>query len=315
MLNVKKVTAVLVCAALSGSIPAAFAASWDKTISEVETKAEIYGKKGRALGGLSLGSAYGAFRMDEHKCVILGYMLHKNNAVEHIDVPTKTNLISGDDYVLEATSLYNWAHMAKFLKGKATEFKIKLWNRECAGHLEIPASERIEEASTDAFYQVSEDGRTLTVIGAVTDGYYNRFVSALNANPGIREIALGSDGGKVIEALKAGREIRLRRLDTVLFGDCFSACPLVFLGGVRRIVWAPHPKLGFHQVYVGDGEPIPLGAPIYRDIAKYVIEMGSDPRLFLEYMLAANSEEIFVPRVDDYCDGNVVTWAQRACGW
>ncbi|WP_417679909.1 hypothetical protein [Roseibium sp.] len=132
------------------SVPVS-ASSWNETIREVKKKAAEYGDRGRALGGLPLGSAYGTFRMDEHQCVILGYMLDKKHVITQLDVPTKPELVTGDDYILEATSLHNWAFKADYLKAKPTEFKIKLWNRECVGRFGIPADARIEEAHKDAF--------------------------------------------------------------------------------------------------------------------------------------------------------------------
>ncbi|WP_417679911.1 hypothetical protein [Roseibium sp.] len=160
----------------------------------------------------------------------------------------------------------------------------------------------------------SDDGRTLTILGDVTPGYDDRMVAALNAYPSVREVALGSDGGSVQDALNAGLEIRKRKLDTVLFGDCFSACPLVFLGGVKRIVWSPYPKLGFHQVSERSGKAIALDDPLYDLIASYIHAMGADPTILLGYMFAAGPEQIFVPEILNYCEGGLVTWGQRVCG-
>lgn len=290
------------------------ATSWDKAIAAVEKKAAAFGEKGHGLGGYSLGSSYGAFRMDEHRCVILGYMLNKKDVISHLDIPTKPNLVTGDDYILEATSLYNWAHMARHLKGKSLEFQAKLWNRECAGKLGIPRSANVREASKNAFYQLSDDGRTLMVLGGVTRGYSARLRAALDENPRVVEVSLGSDGGHVAEALRAGTEIRNRQLDTVLYGDCYSACPLVFMGGVKRIVWAPHDDLGFHQISGQDGSAVAFDDPIYKLVVYYVNEMGIDANLILRYFNSASPADIFVPNVGNYCAGNLVTWAQRLCG-
>lgn len=292
----------------------ALAASWEKTIISVEKKADLYFEKGRILGGLPLGSAHGSYRMDEHQCVILGYMLNKRGAIEHLDKPTKQALVTGDDYILEATSLDNWVHMARHLNDKEDDFKIKLWNRECVGKMGISVSSSIPEASLDAFYQLNDDGETLIILGNVTRGYHERLLAALEANKGVKEVALGSDGGSVVDALKSGVEIRKRRLSTVLYGDCLSACPLVFFGGTKRIVWSPHAKLGFHKIYTSDGLAIPKDDKLYELLRNYLRAMGIDQFTVMKYIFSAEPDEMFFPNVMNYCDGNVVTWAQRVCG-
>lgn len=84
-----------------------------------------------------------------------------------------------------------------------------------------------------------------------------RFRAALDANPRVREVQLGSTGGSVHDALEAGRLIRARGLRTVLYTHCDSACLLVFLGGVERIAWASPARFGFHQFSVR-GATLPL---------------------------------------------------------
>ena len=55
-------------------------------------------------------------------------------------------------------------------------------------------------------------------------------------NPEVKIVGLGSPGGAVVEAIRAGYLIRARGLETTQIADCFSACPIVFLGGSRRTV-------------------------------------------------------------------------------
>ena len=60
------------------------------------------------------------------------------------------------------------------------------------------------------------DGIWLRVLGDIDLGFADRFRTALDANPGVEEIVMGSDGGSVRDALTAGRLIRERGLKTTL---------------------------------------------------------------------------------------------------
>ncbi len=51
---------------------------------------------------------------------------------------------------------------------------------------------------------------------------------------------LGSGGGYIDEAMKAGAYIRRKGLDTTLYNNCDSACPLVVMAGVERLNWSPY---------------------------------------------------------------------------
>ena len=86
------------------------------------------------------------------------------------------------------------------------------------------------------------------------------------------------------DAILAGTLIRDRRLDTTLMADCYSACPLVFLGGVGRTIWSPYPRLGFHQASV-DGKALAEDHSAYKLIAGYAQDMGADSNFIVERML------------------------------
>src|SRR5208282_4356860 len=86
------------------------------------------------------------------------------------------------------------------------------------------------------------DFRFIYADGPIAEGTAARFAQFVKEKE-ITEgavVILNSPGGSVSEALEMGRQIRADGFETSLGtkdrkdGTCFSACTLVFLGGVRR---------------------------------------------------------------------------------
>ncbi|CTQ47355.1 hypothetical protein [Roseibium aggregatum] len=291
--------------------PAKADMSWQQAIEAVQAKSDRYYKKGHAMGETWLGTAYNEIGAKEHTCSILGRMLDKKQESEHLDVPTVAEPKTGRDYLMEGQSLSNWAVAAEYLVSLSKAQRIRTWNADCAGRMGIPASARIEDNGKTEFYDVRRN--VLHVLGPVTKGYSNRLKAALDANPKVDTVALGSDGGNVIEALKAGQEIRRRGLETTLWNGCYSACPLVFLGGTRRVMWSPYEDLGFHKIYEGENSAIPLDDKLYALVYAYIKAMGADPEAVLAFMWSAEPKEMFVAKHDQLCASAVTTWIQRSC--
>lgn len=292
-------------------VPSANAMSWDAAIKAVEAKSERYFDIADSMNARYLGTAFNEIGVPRHRCSILGRMLNKQEVSAHLDVPEYEQPKTGQEYLEEGQSLANWAYQARKLKDLPMSRRIRIWNSECVGHMDIPVSARIEEKTHEAFYDV-RDG-ALHVFGPVTEGYHDRLVVALNAHPEIKVVALGSEGGNVREALLAGVEIRKRGLETTLRNPCYSACPLVFLGGVERQIWSPYPDLGFHKISGKDGIAVPLGSKIYQVVFDYIRAMGADPDLTLAFMQSAEPKEMHMPQLQYLCRANVATWIQRAC--
>jgi hypothetical protein len=171
----------------------------------------------------------------------------------------------------------------------------------------------MESSQPNATFEIK--GKTLVVYGDIDAGFFERLKSQLDATPTIEEIGLKSGGGSVRDALLAGYEIRRRGLSTTLYGNCFSACPLVFMGGVKRILWASPHRLGFHQIYTGEGIPLSADDPVCDLAAKYMVAMGVDPQVVIPWMLSARPSEMFEPDVSSLCSSGVSTFVQRICGW
>jgi hypothetical protein len=291
----------------------ASAGQWEDSIARVKEMQRSIDNKARALGAGPAGSAYNGLDFEKHRCSILGRMLGRTGVVAHLEVeyPWQTEN-NGDTLRLMSASLDSWVAVATELKDFDRPRRIVLWNLECAGKLGIAASEAIAEANSQAFYDVVDDGQALRVLGDVNEGFAQRLRDALDANPRAKIISLGSMGGYVTEAIQAGLEIRRRGLDTQLHAACYSACPLVYLGGVNRTMWIGLTDLGFHKAFGPDGA-VPQDSALYKLISEYVSTMGADAATVLRLMWSAEPDQMTIATTDTICDARIATWIQRLC--
>jgi hypothetical protein len=86
----------------------------------------------------------------------------------------------------------------------------------------------------------------LAVQGDLEFGSMRAAREALAANPAVRTVRLESRGGRVDEGLALGRLIADRNLDTLVTGECSSACATAFAGGNRRLI-GPAARIGLHS--------------------------------------------------------------------
>lgn len=293
--------------------PPTLAASWQDTIAAVKANASAMSEKADALGyPVHIGTAYNEYRIREHSCAILGRMLGKASVTKHLEFDPPSVSKEGFEFRLEAVSLENWVSTAEHVLALSKERRIEVWNLDCAGQLNIPASEHIVSNGPRAFYDIVGDGKVLRILGDVEAGFGSAVAAALADNPGVEVVALGSAGGLVGEALQAGMEIRKRGLETTLWNNCYSACPLVFLAGTNRTIWSPYPELGFHQIS-RDGRAIPSDDPIYGLVGSYAFAMGTDGDMVLQLMMAAIPAQMELPDLQTLCDAKIALWVQRAC--
>ncbi|MTI16831.1 hypothetical protein E1162_06230 [Rhodobacteraceae bacterium RKSG542] len=296
------------------------AISWEAAIKAVQDREASYYERANELrkkDPASLGSIFGTYRMREHRCSILGRMVGKKAAIVHLETSDEPEAETTYDYLVAAQSLTNWLHAIDSLKDLHKTRKVRLWNSECVGQMGISYAFLVDDLEPDAFFDIIQIGyskeEVLHILGPVTEGYHDSLLAALDANPNVTTVALGSSGGNVIEAINAGIEIRSRGLETVLWGDCFSACPLVFWGGTRRTIWDPPQQLGMHQIYTGRGKSIPLDHDLYKLVAIYAKSMGVNAQKALSYMYSAPPEDMFIPTSQQLCDASMATWIQRSC--
>lgn len=299
----------------SGAAQAINATSWEDSIRKVNAAAEKYYNYAVKIGGTSwAGTMYNGYKFQEHKCAILGRMLEQSKAIKHIeefDYPPMDTRSDPHDLLVFSISLENWAAAARWAIDASESERINNWNLDCIGKFGIATNISLASPSPNADFVVKD--KTLYVYGDIEVGFSKRFAIALTNNPNIKEVTLGSGGGSVKDALAAGSLIRKNGLNTTIHGNCYSACPLVFLGGVSRTLWANHYRLGFHQVYSTQGNPLPLDSETYAIIADYVATMGADPLAVISWMQSANPSHMFEPDPKDLCQPAVATFVQRKC--
>jgi hypothetical protein len=294
----------------------ATATSWEKAIETVSKKAEEYHNYAVDVGGTSwAGTMYNGYKSVDHQCAILGRMLGHNEAIKHIEefaYPPMDARSDPHDLLVFAISLRNWVGAARWAKDANRDQRINVWNLDCVGQFGISSNLFMKSENPNAEFEVQ--GKQLHVYGDIDFGFANRFAAVLKVNPSITEVTLGSGGGSVRDALIAGMMIRQRGLDTTIYGNCYSACPLVFIGGKRRVVWAAPYRLGFHQIYTGGGVPIPFDDQLYGLVSQYVAEMGGDSQYVLSWMFSASPSEMYEPEAQELCDAVFATFVQRICG-
>jgi len=290
--------------------------SWEKAIAVVQEKAKQYEDYAVKAGGTRwAGAMYNNYKYGEHRCAILGRMLDMHKSIQHIeefDYPPMNAQSDPHELLVFSISLWSWVSAAQWALDANDSKRKNVWNLDCVGSFGIVRSLYVESEQSNAKFEVR--GTQLHVYGDIDAGFAKRFVDYLKSHPDVNEVMLGSAGGSIADALIAGLAIRHRGINTTIYGNCYSACPLVFLGGVRRVVWvAPH-RLGFHQIYQGNGIPISFDDEIYLTVARYANRMGADAAILLSWMYSTGPAGMYEPPVDDLCVARVATFVQRRCG-
>jgi hypothetical protein len=244
-------------------------------------------------------------------------MLGIEEQIQHLEVfdnPEMRENLSEDELrglMVHAQFLRNWAFVARKLIETPDQERQQIWNLDCVGKQDIPANLFIEIKNPSASIVV--DGNDVRVLGNFEPGFFVQLEEVILENPQIERVVLGSGGGSVRDAILTGLLIRKEGLSTTLSENCYSACPLAFLGGVRRAIWSPYPELAFHQVSRADGSEVSLDDPIYELIKVYVSEMGANSDFIMRQIFSASPSEFSYPALEDLCRSAAVTWVQRFC--
>jgi hypothetical protein len=96
--------------------------------------------------------------------------------------------------------------------------------------------------------EIVAEGDTISITGQMQQDDYAHFRDALTAKPQTRVVILNSPGGRLTPAITIGREIRARKIATVIPDGafCSSACAMIWLGGIPRDIHG-NGRLGFHS--------------------------------------------------------------------
>lgn len=280
-------------------------------ILQVQRLKAVYYDYSVMMGVGSVGNTVGTDMVAPFLCANIGRFL---GLTDHLgEGASFTYLRAGDEpeaFRVQSELLDVWIYQAERVLAMDGRQMTGYWNLECVGNYNIPDSAYIESDTPRA--GIVADGDRLTVLGDIDLGFFDRFRLALDQHPEVKTVSLGSGGGSVYDALRSGQMIRDRGLNTALFGKCFSACPMVFVGGVERVIWAGGDTLGFHQIYTDDG-PLPMTHDIYLVLRQYLVEMGVDADVFIGFMATSGPSEMFEPDVADLCAPKITTWVQRQC--
>lgn len=286
------------------------AKTWQQAIVDVEAlkreyQQEIYDRTGEWPSEWQ-GAMNEDLDSDAHVCAILGRRLGFKDHISHLEPPQPSMDADVWDLTLNTISLRNWVSAAVHIGGLDPTRRAKTWNLGCVGSglvsnsLSVPVPRIV-------WYEVQ--GEQVQFYGDVEPDFSNKLEQVLARNPQITTVALGSGGGSVYEAMRAGVIIRNRGLDTQLYGSCMSACPLVFLGGVNRNMFRFSERFGFHKVSV-DGIAVPPTDGVYRDISEYVTAMGGDADLYISTMLKYEPHEMGNVTPYEECRMGLGTWWQ-----
>ena len=158
----------------------------------------------------------------------------------------------------------------------------------------------------------------------------DKLLKTLKNNPNIKTIHLTSWGGLISTAVEMADIIIDFELDTHVKEICFSACPLLLVGGETRTLERGS-KIGFHrsswesdsmksfyedketrEIYGWKNE-FDFSSWVYDDSQeeiysqfKYYLERGVSPSFVIETM-RARSEDGWYPRRKDLLEANVIT--------
>lgn len=172
-------------------------------------------------------------------------------------------------------------------------------------------------AAPAAAMTLDAQGHTLTLSGLV-DGYTaDTVIRFLSDHREIDTIIVKqSGGGSASEMLALAREIRARRITTMVSGRCISACAIIFMGGAERTIAPGAPPaetfVAFHGVYRSGY----LNTDWTETIANAVVGL-SGRRMPRDVALAMASLPVnsawvafFHPRVYHRPDGATVAWCE-----
>jgi len=109
-------------------------------------------------------------------------------------------------------------------------------------------------------------------------------------------LLLESPGGLLFDGIELGEQVRAQGLHTVARYGCASACSLIFLGGVERVLWGSRAAIGLHQPRQSD-----LGCDNFgTGVGTYKVKG------YLRDVIPANAERIFEIILNTPC--NTMEW-------
>ncbi len=161
-----------------------------------------------------------------------------------------------------------------------------------------------DERLSDLDLIVTNEGRTLILDGALGMAAATRVKAALEQNAALRTVVVAGPGGRVGPAYQIARLIRARGLDTRVEHQCYSACTVVFLGGVRRSI-GPRGELGFHRLSFPGMDEGEL-ADANRALRDFMAFAGQVSAPFIRKVMETPAESIWIPTPEELLEAGVI---------
>ena len=126
-------------------------------------------------GHTSAGTAFNEIHIPEHQCWVLGQLLDKAETVKSVEITyepdydTQTTENASDLRIM-SNSLHNFASVATHILEMPHDERVVTWNLDCAGQLGLPNA-YIRQEGQASFYQVTNEGRALKVLGNIEEGF------------------------------------------------------------------------------------------------------------------------------------------------
>lgn len=171
------------------------------------------------------------------------------------------------------------------------------------------------------------DTETIGDSGEMEDEDVDEFLRLLQANPGIKTIVLNSSGGSVWAGDEMARIALDFEVDTVVRGECNSACVNIFLAGQTRRMergskigfhsrsWSPGAMKSYYEKWREDegwDTPFEFGSWVYRDTQaetykdlNYIISRGVDAQFAVK--IKEPREDMWYPRRSELRQSGVLT--------
>ncbi len=304
-------TALIVGLALCWEPPKAYSHSIDGVLlkaSRLEVQSQKYLAAAEKIGDVSiLIKRFEFVDYKEHVCNALGEVLRIGTNVAENSVQPDPGLDSSDAslLVLYAQSLHNYNLAAKTVIDFSEFSRRYRWNLYCADRYESSIVFPTDELG-DAELSVTEDGFVLELVGDIIPNLSDEIRAELDANKKINTVRLASRGGSIEEAIKIGRLIRERTLNTVMSGDCDSSCSLVMIGGVRRTIPPPFYSVGFHRISIS-GETVADNYGDYEIIRQYADVMNVAGNMIVEAWKSGDGSYFYRPSQSKLCEMRIVT--------
>jgi hypothetical protein len=181
------------------------------------------------------------------------------------------------------------------------------------GRRVVPARKADGALAKPMTFSLAQNGR-LIATGMIAPGSAAAFAAEVNARGEyIKTIVLNSPGGSVGDALEMGRLIRTKAFTTEVEKEkiCVSSCPLVFVGGVKRIAGA-NAIIGVHQVFAPDPaeaarhDTMSEAQRVSARCQRYLADMGVDLKMWVHAM-ETPKEKLFIFPAKELRELNIVT--------